>query len=150
MKLANEVITIFNARWDSETGDEVYYPTTINGASWFETQAENVDSKGGLIMANKVIVRIPDDAKATQSETANNVTTIKPATYTDPISYKSAASGSGLWTLQGGTIIIKGTATGTSWTPDSLKAAYSGCMTVLGATDDRRAPNEPHFKVVGS
>ena len=148
MKLCNEVITIFNARCTD--GDDVYYPTTINGASWFETQAETVDPKGGLVMANKVTVRIPEDAKATQSETANNVTTIKPATYTDPISYKSAASVSGKWTLCGGTIIIKGEATGTSWTPASLKATFAGCMTVLGVTDNRRAPNAPHFKVVGA
>ena len=150
MKLANEVITIFNARWDSETGDDVYYPTNITGASWFETQAENVDSKGGLIMANKVIVRIPKDATATQSETKNNVTTIKAATYVDPISYKSATSVSGKWTLCGGTVIIKGTATGTSWTPATLKASFAGCMTVVGVTDNRRAPNAPHFKVVGA
>lgn len=129
MKLCNEVITIFNARCTD--GDDVYYPTTINGASWFETQAETVDPKGGLVMANKVIVRIPNTDG-----------------YVDPIAYKSAADGN--WTLQGGTIIVKGEATGTSWTPASLKATFAECMTVLGVTDNRHAPNAPHFKVVGA
>ena len=148
--MCSEAITVFNAHWSEEVGDDIYYPTNITGASWFETQAETVDPKGGLVMANKVIIRIPDGITATQSVTKNNVTTIKPAAYSDPISYNAAADVSGLWTLKGGTIIIKGTATGTSWTPAKLKAAYSGCMTVLGVTDNRRAPNAPHFKVVGA
>lgn len=133
MRLCSETITIFNKRWDAETGVNVYYPTTLDGASWFSTQAEAVDPKGGLIMANKAIIRIPAALVAN---------------YVDPIAYK--ASQGGKWTLEGGTVIVKGAASGTSWTPSTLKAAFADCVTVLGVTDNRRAPNAPHFKVVGA
>lgn len=135
MKLCDETITVFNQRWDDDAGDQVYYPTTITGASWHATQAETVDPKGGLVMANKAVIRIPE---ATASG------------YIDPIAYHAAADPSGLWTLEGGTIIIKGEATGTTWTPTSLKASFADCVTVLGVTDNRRAPQAPHFKVVGA
>lgn len=134
VKLCNETITVFNRRWNDDLGDDVYYPTTITGASWYATQAQTVDPKGGLVMANKVVIRIPKGAAPG---------------YLDPIAYKAAESPAGAWTLDGGTIIIKGEATGTSWTPTALKAAFVDCMTVLGVTDNRRAPNAPHFKVVG-
>ena len=135
MKLCGETITVFNQRWDDDVGDQVYWPTTISGVSWHATQAETVDPKGGLVMANKAVIRIPEEVASG---------------YTDPIAYHAANDPEGLWTLEGGTIIIKGEAEGNTWTPARLKAAFADCVTVLGVTDNRRAPNAPHFKVVGS
>ena len=136
MKLCNETITVFNKRWSDDLGDDVYYPTTITGASWYATQAETVDPKGGLIMANKAVIRIPEEVAGG---------------YVDPIAYKAAESPTGKWTLDGGTIIIRGTVSvNTTWTPAQLKAAFADCVTVLGVTDNRRAPNGRHFKVVGA
>jgi hypothetical protein len=136
MKLCNDVITVFNARADPETGGNVWTPTVIANASWYMTDASTVDaSKGGLVAANKIVVRIPAEA---------------------------APEGFG---LKAGDIIVKGavpltetvTVNGVSstvaidWTPAKLKKAYAeDCATVLGVTDNRRAPNAPHFRVVGS
>ena len=139
MKLCNDVITVFNARVDPEEGGNVYVPTTITGASWYATDATTVDStKGGLVAANKVTVRIPEDANTGGKA------------YADPLTYASASSVEGLWTLQNGDIIVKGEATGTDYTPATLKKAFADCMSVLAVTDNRRAPNAPHFRVTGT
>ena len=133
MKMCDETITIFNRRNDEETGNNVYYPTTLSGAGWYATQAETIDPHGGIVTADRTVIRIPE------ALTAN---------YVSPIAYK--ASPEGKWTLEGGTVIIKGEATGESWTPATLYQAFADCMTVMGVTDNRKAPNAPHFKVVGA
>ena len=153
MKLCNDTITVFNARVDSTTGGNVWMPTVITGASWYMTDASTVDtSKGGLVAANKATIRIPEDANTGGKA------------YTDPVSYKASTSVSGLWTLQNGDIIVKGsvpasetvTNNGVSstvpinWTPAKLKKAYADCVTVLGVTDNRRAPNAPHWRITGT
>ena len=139
MKLCNDTITVFNARVDPETGGNVWVPTVIAGAGWYLTDASTVDaSKGGLVAANKATIRIPVDA-----DTAGKA-------YADPVSYASAEDVSGLWTLKGGDIVVKGEVSGDSWTPAKLKAAYADCVTVLGVTDNRRAPRAPHWKVTAT
>ena len=140
MRLCNDVITVFNAHVDQDAGGNVWTPTVITGASWYLTDASTVDaSKGGLVAANKATIRIPADADASGK------------TYTDPVSYKAAQSVSGLWTLQAGDIIVKGDASlTTDPTPAKLKKAYADCVTVLGVTDNRRAPNAPHWKVTAT
>ena len=123
MKLCNDVITVFNARVDPDVGGNVWTPTVITGASWYMTDASTVDaSKGGLVSASKVIVRIPEEA---------------------------APEGFG---LKAGDIIVKGDAyTTDSPTPAKLKKTWGAdCMTVLGVTDNRRAPNAPHWRVTGT
>lgn len=123
MKLCNDVITVFNARVDPDLGGDVYSPTKISGCSWYATDASTVDaSKGGLVAANKVTVRIPAE--------------VAPAGFC----------------LKNGDIIVKGDASAMGDpTPAKLKQAYGAdCMTVLAVTDNRRAPNAPHFKVVGT
>ena len=122
MKLCNDVITVFNARVDPDAGGNVWTPTVITGVSWYMTDASTVDtSKGGLVAANKVIVRIPEEV---------------------------APAGFG---LKAGDIIVKGDASGTADpTPANLKKAYSDCVTVLGVTDNRRAPKAPHWRITGT
>lgn len=139
MKLCNDTITVFNARVDPDEGGNVWVPTVITGASWYMTDASTVDaSKGGLVAANKATVRIPLDAK-----TGGRA-------YIDPVSYADAEDVSGFWTLKNGDIIVKAAVTGANWTPAKLKAAYADCVTVLGVTDNRRAPNAPHWRVTGT
>ena len=123
MKLCNDTITVFNARVDPDVGANVWTPTVITGASWYMTDASTVDtSKGGLVAANKVIVRIPAEA---------------------------APAGFG---LKAGDIIVKGDASATqNPTPAKLKKAWGeDCATVLGVTDTRRAPHAPHWRVTGT
>lgn len=168
MKLCNDTITVFNKRVDPNEGGNVYVPTTITGASWYATDATTVDStKGGLVAANKVTVRIPEGANTGGKS------------YADPLTYASASSVEGLWTLQNGDIIIKGavtpgegatedriwstdegdhivTDTGNNilliaaWTPARLKKMFAECMTVLAVTNNRRAPNAPHWRITGT
>ena len=123
MKLCNDVITVFNARVDPDVGGNAWTPTVITGASWYMTDASTIDaSKGGLVAANKVIVRIPAEA---------------------------APEGFG---LKAGDIIVKGDVSVTPTpTPAKLKKLYGeDCATVLGVTDNRRAPNAPHWRVTGT
>ena len=140
MKLCNDTITVFNARVDPDAGGNVWTPTVIAGASWFLTDASTVDAtKGGLVAANKATIRIPEGANTGGK------------TYADPLSYANAESVAGLWTLANGDVIVKGDASATANpTPTKLKAAYADCVTVLGVTDNRRAPNAPHWRVVAT
>lgn len=123
MKLCNDTITVFNARVDPDVGGNVWAPTVIAGCSWYATDASTVDaSKGGLVAANKVIVRIPEE--------------VAPA---------------GL-AIRNGDIIVKGDASASeNPTPAKLKTAWGAdCATVLGVTDNRRAPNAPHWRVTAT
>ena len=139
VKLCNDTITVFNARVDPDVGGNVWTPTIITGVGWYMTDASTVDaSKGGLVAANKATIRIPEDANTGGKA------------YTDPVSYKAATSVSGLWTLQNGDIIVKGSVSTGTWTPAALKKAYAECVTVLGVTDNRRAPNAPHWRVTAT
>ncbi len=140
MKLCNDTITVFNARVDPDVGGNVWTPTVITGASWYATDASTVDAtKGGLVAANKATIRIPESADAGGK------------VYADPVTYANAEDVSGLWTMQNGDVIVKGDASATvNPTPAKLKAAYADCVTVLGVTDNRRAPNAPHWRVTGT
>lgn len=140
MKLTDETITVFNASIDSSTGGNSWGPTVIIGASWYMTDATTVDtSKGGLIAASKATIRIPEEADTGGKD------------YSDPLTYAAAEDVTEMWTLQPGDIIVKGEADTTqTWTPAKLKAAYSECVTVLTVTDNRRAPNAPHWRVTAA
>lgn len=139
MKLCNDTITVFNARVDPDVGGNVWVPTVIQGVSWYATDASTVDaSKGGLVAANKATIRIPVEADAGGKA------------YADPVSYANAEDVSRLWTLKGGDIVVKGEVTGDGWTPAKLKAAWADCVTVLGVTDNRRAPRAKHWRITGT
>lgn len=135
MNLCNETITVFNKRVVNH--EYVYYPTVIDGVSWWGRINTTVGEKG-LLAANSITIRIPVDAD------------FGGKTYVEPKAYASAASVEGIFTLADGDIIIKGTVAVAPMTPAELKAAFDGFITVLGVTDNRRAPNAPHFRVVGS
>ena len=137
MKLTGDTITVFNNRWDTENGYEVYVPTVINGVSWYSTVASNVGDKG-LVAANQVIARIPVDAD------------FGGKTYVDAVAYKAAESVDKVFTLANGDIIVKASVAVAPLTPAQLKETFYDYCTILGVTDNRRAPNAPHFKVVGS
>lgn len=134
MKLCNDTITVYNARLDQETDSTVYVPTTICGVSWYGTSKATVDSSG-LKAASQCIVRIPLEADTGEKS------------YTEPWVYKSAGNVSGLFTLNEGDFIVKGAFTDTLLLPP---ASGSGFITILAVTDNRRAPNAPHWKVTGA
>ena len=136
MNLCNETITVFNKRLDSTTGDYVYIPTVISGVSWYSQIATAVDNMG-LHAADKFIIRIPTNADFGGSQ------------YVDEIEYKYSPGIDGMFTLAQGDVIVKAAVEG-PMTLAQLHENYSECFTVLGVTDNRRAPNAPHWRVIGS
>lgn len=136
MRLCNETVTVYNARFDSTNDTDKYERTVITGTSWFNRINSTVD-KNGLNAANQVTVRIPTDAS------------FGGKSYTDPKSYAAAASVATLFTLNEGDIIVRGTATEMNPKPADLRKKYPETTTILSITDNRRA-RAPHWKVVGS
>ena len=137
MKLCTDTITVFNRRINPETRMEDYVPTVISGVSWYSRLRASVGERG-LNSADEFIVRIPVDAD------------FGGKTYVDPVSYKAETIVSGVFTLASDDIVVKGIAASGTVSPGTLHESYSECFTVLGVTDNRRAPNAPHFKVVGA
>lgn len=135
MKLCNDTITVFNARYDPTNDCDVYASTIISGASWYDEIASNVDSSG-LKAADKYTIRIPLDADCCGK------------TYVDPIAYAQSDPATA-FTLKSGDIIVKGAVSMTDPRPATLQRAFSEVATILAVTDNRRAPNAPHWKVVG-
>lgn len=135
MKLCNEAITVYNARLDEEKGYDVYIPTVIRGVSWFCEVASSVELSG-LKAADRFIIRIPEDADFGGKE------------YVRPVEY-AAADPDAAFTLQQGDIIVKGAET-EALRPAQLKEKHGEMVTILGVTDNRRAPRAPHWKVVGA
>ena len=137
MKLCNEDITVYNAKFNSSADLDEYNRTVIKGVSWFCEIASNVDSKG-LKAANKFIIRIPIDAD------------FDGKTYVAPAEYASMSDVSKVFTLKQGDIIVRGVASETAPLPADLHKKYDDVATILGVTDNRRAPNGKHWKVVGA
>ena len=69
--------------------------------------------------------------------------------WAEPAAWDRAADVSGLWTLRGGDVIARGAVNGGELTPEGMREAGLDCMTVLGVTDNRRAPGAPHWRVTG-
>ena len=136
MNLCKETITVFNARLDRENGFDRYYGCVIAGVSWYSEIVANVDP-AGLKAANKFTVRIPENAD------------FGGKTYVSPLEYAEAEDASNLFTLKSGDIIVRGVVSVSDVKPADLHKRYEA-FTVLGVTDNRRAPNAPHWKVVGA
>lgn len=137
MRLCNETVTVFNKKLDVDAGWNTYNPTVIKGVSWYCEIASSVDSNG-LHAANRFTIRIPTNAD------------FGGKSYVDSVAYENADDVSGVFTLANGDIIVKAEIADASLTPANLKEMCPDFCTVLGVTDNRRAPNAPHFKVVGS
>lgn len=136
MNLCDETITVFNARLNPDTGSDVYIGTVISGVSWFCENVSSVDSSG-LKAANKFTIRIP-----TTADFAGKA-------YASPLDYAKTAEASKLFTLRNGDIVVHGAVTASDIQPASLHRDYEA-FTILGVTDNRRARNAPHWKVVGA
>lgn len=96
----------------------------------------NVDS-AGLKAANKFTIRIPENA-----DFGGKI-------YVSPLEYAETEDASNLFTLKNGDIVVRGAVTVSGVKPADLHKLYEA-FTVLGVTDNRRAPNAPHWKVVGA
>ena len=125
MREANETITVFN----------VWYPTVITGVSWYARTASTVTADG-LRAANSVTIRIPQTAEFDGKE------------YVRPVDYGTAEPASA-FTLQQGDLVVHGVER-ESMTQAQLQGKYGECVTILGVTDNRHRPRDPHIKIVGT
>ena len=135
MRECNKTITVFNARMDAEDGYDVYYPTIIRNVSIYLQVASEV-TLSGLNAANKVTIRIPIDANFSGK------------TYVKPVEF-AAADPETAFTLKQGDVIVEAEET-ERLDPVQLKNKYGEVITILGVTDNRSRPREPHWKVVGT
>jgi len=177
LNLCDETITVFNAKYDADTDKDIYYPSVIVGVSWFCEIASTVDD--GLKAADKYTIRIPIDAdfcgkeyvdplvwaslqhapaETPDSETDDLETDDPEGEEDDPEEEAPAEEEPTqdpdftelFFTLQNGDIIVKGDASGVANPkPAELQKSYPEMVTVLGVTDNRRAPNAKHWKVIG-
>ena len=138
MRLCNDTITVFNARFDRNNDCDVYHATVIIGVSWYDEIASVVDASG-LKAADRYTIRIPIDAD------------FGGKMYVDPVTYAQDGSDpEQVFTLKSGDIVVKGAINaGNHLRPADLQKTYAEVATILGVTDNRRAPNAPHWKVVG-
>ena len=139
VRQCTETVTVFNARVDPVTRAEEYAPTVLRGVSWRGEMAAGVVD-GGLRAENAFVLRIPEAVDAGGKAWA------------DARDYRTAGDVSGLWTLRKGDVIVKGGAAEAGMSPALLQALYGAenVMTVLGVTDNRRAPRARHWKVTGA
>lgn len=135
MRHCNETITVFNTQLDTVNDYDVYHGTVIRGVSLYCEVASTVDGSG-LKAADKYTIRIPVDADFSGKS------------YVDPITYQTSDAAH-TFTLKNGDIIVKGEVTIENPKPADLQAQFAETITVLGVTDNRRAPHAPHWKVVG-
>lgn len=134
MQLCNEIVTLYNARMDSD-GMTAYDRTVISGVSWFGPKKSGVQTDG-LKAANQYTLRIPEDAD------------FGGKSYVDAKAYAAADDTSAIFTFGHGDLIVKGIAVEENPRPAGLHAAYADVITITAATDNRRG-HAPHFKVVG-
>ena len=135
MKQCNDTITVFNVRFDDTFGYDMYTPSVIKGVSWYSHVESNV-TNDGLKAANKVTIRIPIDADFDGKEY------VEPAGYTEADAEK-------FFTLRQGDFIVQAEER-EALTPAQARDKYGAIVTILGVTDNRRAPNAKHWRVVGS
>lgn len=135
MKLCNDTITVFNAKLDQTLDATVYVPTVIHGVSWYGGEKSTVDANG-LKAASQYTIRMPLKADAGGKS------------YVDPVYWRNSADVAGLYTLNEGDLMVKGAYTDMLTLPAQIKALHG--VTILAVTDNRRAPNAPHWKVVGT
>lgn len=137
MYLCDDVITVYNKKLDQDKGYDTYHGTVITGVSWYCEVASAVDDTG-LKSANKFTIRIPVEADFSGK------------IYADRVAYAESEDTAQLFTLQPGDVIVHGAAEPDGMTPSQLQEQYAEVVTILGVTDNRRAPFAKHWKVVGT
>ena len=135
MKEANKTVTVFNAKMDPVSGFDVYHPTIIKGVSVFLQVASEV-TLSGLNAANKITVRVPINANFSGKA------------YVKPVEFRQADPAE-VFTFKQGDVMVEAEET-EPMDPVQLKAKYGEVITILGVTDNRSRPREPHWKVVGT
>lgn len=136
MRLCEDTITVFNSYNDYDAGEQVYSPTTITGVSWYGSVTSDVTTDG-LKAANVFTIRVPEDAD------------FGGKTYVTPAEYDAMENHSNVFTFKQGDTVIHAAET-EQLTPAQLQEKYGEIVTILGVTDNRRAPKAKHWKIIGN
>lgn len=136
MELCNDTITVFNSKLDKTVGADTYYPTVISGVSWYLQTVTTVDHSG-LRAANQFTVRVPVGADFSGK------------TYVTPDQFAVCEDPALVFTLKAGDLIVHGAVLEEGLRPADLQKRFAEVVTILGVTDNRRAPRGKHWKVVG-
>ena len=136
MQLCRDTITLYNGRYEPRLDREVWRLTLIEGVSWYQTSGA-AQRKTQLSPQDTLFLRIPIDART------------KGKIYVDPLEYKRLADPTDTYTLNEGDIVVHGIADVDILSPAEAHRLYPGAVTILSVRDNRRAPNAPHFLVLG-
>lgn len=136
MRGCNETVTVYNRKLDREKGYDIFHSTVITGVSWYARTLSNVDSSG-LSAADVYTIRIPVDADFSGKA------------YVAPHTYKATGDPETMFTLQSGDLIVKGEHTESGVKLADLQALCGEVCTVLGITDNTKAPHGKHWRVTG-
>lgn len=123
----DSTVTIFNKRYDRESGADVWTRTVIHGVSWYGKQAAGVGDKG-LNAASLYTVRIPVEAM--------------PEGYLTPDEFNASTGRANAWTAQSEDIVVRGEV--------AEKQNHTECFTVLAVRDNRRGPYGQHLRIEGA
>lgn len=134
MKLATDTLTVYN-RFTNAQKTKTYTPTVISGIHWFGTNEVLVTNEG-LKSAKKYTIRIPIEANFSGK------------TFVPPKEFERLADKSKHFTFVEGDIIAHGNCVLANPTPASVQEAFEEVVTVVSVTDNRSAPNAPHWRVV--
>lgn len=136
MQRCDDTITVFNAKLDRDSGNDVYFPTVISGVSWFFNAITTVDSSG-LKAANQLTLRVPVDADFSGK------------TYLRPEEFAVTDAPNLAFTFKAGDIVVHARVDDAGLRPSDLKAAGYEMATILAVTDNHRAAHAPHWKAIG-
>jgi hypothetical protein len=135
MKLSTDVITVYNKYTDPTTRFQKYIPTVIKNIHWFGEQQVNVISTG-LYEADKYTIRVPIDADFGGKE------------YVTPKTYERSTDRTNQFTFAEGDVIVHGEHVVENAKPAMLQEEFDDVVIVLSITDNSKAPNAQHWKVV--
>lgn len=136
MHLCDDIITIYTPLYDPQTGHDVYHGTVISGVSWYQTTHVTVELQG-LKAADSFKIRIPVEAD------------FGGKAYVLPGAWDTARNPAKLWTIKQGDIVLHGAHLVENPSMAELQRDYPDSCTVLSVTDNRRAPNAKHWRILG-
>lgn len=124
--IANADITVFNKRYIPEERTEKFVGTVIKGVSWYSRKGTETGSKE-TAQSDTYTIRIPEDADTGGKE------------YVDQKEYAAMdkEKSSGYWTLQPGTLIVRGILDLETATETELREICSDVAFVTNFTDNR-------------
>lgn len=136
MKLCTDTVTIYNRYIDAETHSKKLMKRVVRGVHWWG-KVHTTATHNGLYSADEYTMRVPIEAD------------FSPYTYVSPKTFEHAEDKSNLVTFAIGDVMVYGETDDGEYTQSELQDKFDDVRIIISVTDNRRAPNAPHWKVVG-